>query len=298
MFQGRSQLKNKLLMARNEVCDFIDELRQTGHRGVLAANVDFEELVALTLQDREVITRSQFWELCVQLSIYIRPDLLPEDALGYFVDYVCSALAVPPLAPFPQAFMWSVHLANLFFDWRNTIRKAHMVYGSNVDGVVAMAQNLRLYENSFTSKHCASVFALSKRVTPRDGERKRPYRLSLAEFQELLGRLILVRMCKTDEKRKRRERTIGLRKGKNEMGMETKVMTLRERPDGSGLMRGRELFKAAIQKVQARDPAQIMENRSKAFVLRMEQVLKMVYDKVRGRMEFDSTPETKNSSSP
>jgi len=285
MFQGRSMLKNKLLMARNEVLDFVEELKpcyQKAKAGLSCATyVDFESCVSLTLGNNEdFITRTTFWELILQISIYTRPDLFPDDALCYFMDYVACHLAVPPLAPFPQNFMWLTPVANLFFDWRITIRKAHSIHGHNVDGIVALAQNLRLYENSFTSKHCASVFALSKWVDPSKRDEKRPYRLTLGEFQELLGRLILVRMCKTDEKRKRRKLALGLGKDKKQ----AKVKSLRERPDGT-LMKGAELFRAAVNKVIARGASQIMQNREKAFVLRMEQVLKMVYEKVKGKME-------------
>merc|ERR1712150_21431 len=200
-------------------------------------------------------------------------DLEAPKALIYFIDYVLCTLRVPPLSPFQHHFMWLKELAALFFEWRNTIRKAHQIYGQSVDSFISLAQTLRLYENSFTSKHCASLFGLSKRVNPTS--RARPTRLTQGEFQEALGRLILVRVCKSDEKKKRRESTMGLGPKKAE-----KASKIGKDAQGNKL-RGKKLFIAGARAILQQNSAQINENRKQAFMARMETLLKMVDEKVR-----------------
>jgi len=276
-FQGRSQLKNTLIIKRKEVFEFIEELRIIFIRNGTLAEVDFEELNNLTFtkdgQSFDVLGRHQFLELCIRVAIFIKPELEVEKALIYFCDNIIDKLLVPPLAPFPYHYLYLTEVANLFFDWRNTLRKAHHLYAHNVDGFIALCQALRLYENSFTAKHCASVFALSKKVTISGS--KRPFRLTMSEFQETLGRLILVRTCKTEEKKIRRRRTMGIIKLEDEFPPFSRITI-----DGRVLY-GKELFRAAVQAVVNRSPVQIIKNRKNAFFHRMETLLKMIDEKVR-----------------
>eukprot|EP00397_Hematodinium_sp_SG-2012_P006415 GEMP01006445.1.p1 GENE.GEMP01006445.1~~GEMP01006445.1.p1 ORF type:complete len:1033 (+),score=242.21 GEMP01006445.1:44-3142(+) len=280
VYQGRGALhvkkESSLNMRMNDLWDFIEELRQAQSANSRFAHVDYGQLVALVATG--TVTRPAFWEFLIRLSVQVYPDRGVTDAFSAFVDHCVPSVLAMPLAPFHRDYMGHADVQAKFFDWRETIKSAYSMFATSPLKFVTLTQTVRLYEKSFTAKHSASVFALSKQPAPLARTHQK---LTPSEFQEAFARLVLVKMH-TGQNDKRVSQQLPLQQSTQKSWRRRGVPqeTIRGPLYGTTL-KGADLFREVVRILVARNVTEILAARTRAFASRLESLIRLLDEKLK-----------------
>jgi hypothetical protein len=140
------------------------------------------------------ITRPQFVEVLLRAAVALRGrEPSTSVALRKFTENILSGrIFQPPLSPFPRglALQACVVRDTLLARWK-TLRQAYERFGSNETSFQRLAQLLKLCDRSFTAKHVASIYALSRRPM-KTSLQSANTGLLFEEFSEAVARFALI----------------------------------------------------------------------------------------------------------
>jgi len=142
------------------------------------------------------ITRPQFIEVLLRAAILLS-SRTPSTALSFrrFADTILAGRVMQaPLAPFPRGLLMEAgDLSSALLARRKTLREAWERFGGSGAAFQRLAQLLKLCDRSFTAKHVASIYGLSRRPEA-DFQPTKTGSSSLRydEFCEAVARLALI----------------------------------------------------------------------------------------------------------
>lgn len=164
-----------------------------GRRGSLAKRA---ASIQQRTQEGAPLNRPQFIEVMVRAALEIRDwDTSTSAGIQKFADEILSKrVLVPPLSPFPRGLLLQVgEVRDTLLARRSNIREAWERFGGNEQAFQRLSKLLKLCDRSFTAKHVASIFALSKHPqTDVKSLNKLGSALAYNEFCEAIGRLALI----------------------------------------------------------------------------------------------------------
>jgi hypothetical protein len=139
------------------------------------------------------INRAQFVEVLLRAAVALRGrELSTSRAFQKFTDKILvGRIMQPPLSPFPRGLALKAGaVRDILLARRKSLRQAYERFGSNETSFQRLAQLLKLCDRSFTAKHVASIYALSRR--PVKYPTAQSSTLNYDEFSEAVARLALV----------------------------------------------------------------------------------------------------------
>lgn len=111
------------------------------------------------------LSRVQFIEVMLRAALALRASQPAALAFRSFADKILvGRIMQPPLSKFPRGLAVQVGaVCDTLLARRKTIREAWERFGSSENAFQRLAQCLKLCDRSFTAKHVASIYALSRR---------------------------------------------------------------------------------------------------------------------------------------
>lgn len=139
------------------------------------------------------ISRPQFVEVLLRAAVALRGrEPSTSGALQKFAHTILAGRIMrPPLSAFPRGLALKAGVVrNTLLARRKSLRQAFERFGSNETSFQRLAQLLKLCDRSFTAKHVASIYALSRRPIKHPSPQSST--LNLDEFSEAVARLALI----------------------------------------------------------------------------------------------------------
>jgi hypothetical protein len=141
------------------------------------------------------LNRPQFIEVMLRTALVLKGPHQPSTSKAFkrFSEKIIRGrIMLPPLSPFPRGLPLQVgEVCDILLARRKTIREAWERFGGSDGAFQRLAQLLKLCDRSFTAKHVASIYALSRRPQP-DLKVMKVRGLAYDEFCEAIARLALI----------------------------------------------------------------------------------------------------------
>jgi hypothetical protein len=139
------------------------------------------------------MSRPQFVEVLLRAAVTLRGrEPSTSQAILKFADQILSGrIMQPPLSAFPRGLALKAGVVrDTLLARRKSLQQAYERFGSNETSFQRLAQLLKLCDRTFTAKHVASIYALSRR--PLRHASTQCSTLNYDEFSEAVARLALI----------------------------------------------------------------------------------------------------------